>query len=100
MRTYELMAIFPLDDEKSKKGIEELKTLLGEFGAEIEKEDLFGDRDLTYEIEKQKRGRFMLYVVKLNPAKLQDVTVRLKLNAHLLKFMFVKIGDEKSGDKS
>lgn len=98
MRTYELMAIFPLDDEKSKKGGDELKSVLGEFGAEIEKEDLFGDRDLTYEIKNQKRGRFMLYLVKLNPAKLQDLDSRLKLNPLLLKWMFVKLDDKKNAE--
>ncbi|NLC91960.1 MAG: hypothetical protein GX677_00595 [Treponema sp.] len=37
MKKYELMAIYPLDDEKSKKGAEDLKSTLANFSAEIEK---------------------------------------------------------------
>ena len=33
MKKYELMAIFPLDEEKSKKGAEDLKNTLSSFGA-------------------------------------------------------------------
>ena len=61
MRKYELMTIFPLEEEKSKVGLETLRADLASFGAEIEKEEVFGDRDLTYEVKKQKRGHFVLF---------------------------------------
>ena len=38
MKKYELMTIYPLDDEKSKKGAEDVKAALANFGAEIEEE--------------------------------------------------------------
>ena len=38
MRKYELMTIFPLDEEKSKKATEEVRNTLTQFGAEISKE--------------------------------------------------------------
>ena len=94
MRKYELMAIFPLDDEKAKKGAEDLKGTLAKFGAEIEEEKPFGDRDLTYEIKKQKRGRFVLYTMKLNPGKIAEIDKDFKINMNLLKYQFVRI-DEK-----
>ena len=40
MRKYELMTIFPLDEEKSKKALEDVRKVLTDFGAEIEKEEL------------------------------------------------------------
>ncbi|MBR7064493.1 MAG: 30S ribosomal protein S6 [Treponema sp.] len=94
MRKYELMTIFPLEEEKSKKGAEELRSVLQEFGAEIEKEEVFGDRDLTYEINKQKRAHFVLFNLKVNPAKIVEIEKKFKLNANLLKYLFVKL-DEK-----
>ena len=94
MKKYELMAIFPLEDEKSKKGAEDVKGTLTKFGAEIEEEKPFGDRDLTYEIKKQKRGRFVLYTMKLNPSKITDIDKEFKINMNLLKYQFVRI-DEK-----
>ncbi len=89
MRKYELMTIYPLEDEKSKIGLETLRADLANFGAEIEKEEPFGDRDLTYEVKKQKRGRFVLLHIKANPAKIADLDRQFKLNQNLLKYLFV-----------
>ena len=94
MKKYELMAIFPLEEEKSKKGAEEVKGTLTKFGAEIEEEKPFGDRDLTYEIKKQKRGRFVLFTMKLNPDKIAEIEKEFKINMNLLKYQFVRL-DEK-----
>ena len=94
MKKYELMTIFPLEEEKSKKGAEDVKGTLTKFGAEIEEEKPYGDRDLTYEIKKQKRGRFVLYTMKLNPGKIAEIEKEFKINMNLLKYQFVRI-DEK-----
>lgn len=94
MKKYELMTIFPLEEEKSKKGAEDVKGTLTKFGAEIEEEKQFGDRDLTYEIKKQKRGRFVLFTMKLNPSKITEIDKEFKINMNLLKYQFVRI-DEK-----
>lgn len=90
---YELMTIFPLEDELSKTGIEAVRSTLVEFAGEIESENPFGDRTLCYEIKKRNRGRFVLFNVKLNPAKLLDINRQFKLNENLLKFMFVRIDE-------
>lgn len=93
MKKYELMAIYPLEDEKAKKGTEDLKKALSDFGAEIEEEKPFGDRDLTYEIKKQKKGRFVLYILKCNPSKLVEIEKLFKINMNLLKYQFVRIDE-------
>lgn len=93
MRKYELMTIFPAEEEKFNAGLSVLRSTLGEFGAEIEKEEPFGDRDLCYEVKKQRRGRFLLLIVKANPAKIVDIKRQFKLNPELLKCMFVRIDE-------
>ena len=93
MKKYELMTIFPLEEEKSKKGAEDVKGTLAKFGAEIEEEKPYGDRDLTYEIKKQKRGRFVLYTMKLNPGKIAEIDKDFKINMNLLKYQFVRIDE-------
>ena len=97
MRKYELMTVFPTYMEKSKKGADDVRSVLSEFGAEIEKEEPFGDRDLTYEIKKQKRGRFILFTMKLNPAKIIEINKQFRLNVNMLKYLFVKL-DEKDAN--
>ncbi len=91
MRKYELMTIYPLEDEKFKNGLETLKADLASFGAEIEKEEPFGDRDLTYEVKKNKRGRFVLLNIKVNPAKIAELDAKFKFNDNLLKYLFVLV---------
>ena len=94
MRKYELMTIFPLDEEKSKKADEEVRSTLTSFGAEIEEEKLFGDRDLTYEVNKEKRGRFVLFTLKLNPSKITEIDKAFKIQMNLLKYLFVKLEEK------
>lgn len=94
MRKYELMTIYPIEDEKFKDGSEKVKSVLTEFGVTIEKEEPYGDRDLAYEINKIKRGRFVLYVVKANPAKIVDINAQFRLNDNLIKSLFVKLDDK------
>ncbi len=89
MRKYELMTIYPVEDDKYKAGIEALRADLAKFGAEIEKEEPFGDRDLTYVVKKQKRGRFVLLNIKANPSKITELDAQFKFNNNLLKYLFV-----------
>lgn len=93
MRKYELMTIFPAEEEKYNSGLNALRATLNEFGVEVEKEESYGDRDLTYEVKKYKRGRFLLLVIKANPAKVVELNRQFKLNPDLLKCMFVKIDE-------
>lgn len=93
MKKYELMAIYPLEDEKSKKGAEDVKSTLTKFGAEIESEKPFGDRDLTYEIKKNRKGRFVLTTLAINPEKLTEIDKEFKINQNLLKYQFVRLDD-------
>ncbi len=95
MKKYELMTIYPVEDEKYKAGLETLRADLAKFGAEIEKEEPYGDRDLTYEVKRQKRGRFLLLNIKANPAKIVDLDAQFKFNTNLLKYLFVA-KDEKN----
>lgn len=95
MKKYELMTIYPIEDEKFKAGTEGVKSVLAEFGATVEKEESYGERDLAYEIKKQKRGKFVLFTLKANPAKIVEINTQFHLNVNLLKSLFVKI-DEKN----
>ena len=96
MRKYELMAVFPVDEEKSKSGAELLRSDLAQFGAEIEKEEPYGDRDLAYEVKKQNRGRYILFSLNINPGKLEEIDRKFHLNANLLKYLFVRIDEKKA----
>ncbi|MDR3172363.1 MAG: 30S ribosomal protein S6 [Treponema sp.] len=91
MRQYELTVIFPLEEDQHKAGREQVMTDLSANGAEIEKTDEVGDRDLAYEIKKRRRGKYVLFTLKLAPEKLVVLDRVFKLNANILKYLFVKI---------
>jgi small subunit ribosomal protein S6 len=91
MRQYELTVIFPLEEDQHKAGREQLLADLAAHGVEIEKTDETGDRDLAYEIKKRKRGKYVLFTVKTDPAKITVLDRVFKLNANLLKYLFVKM---------
>ena len=96
MKKYELMAIFPIEEDKSKAGIESVKSILTQFGATVEKEEPYGDRDLTYEVKKQKRGRFILFTISANPAKITEINNQFRLVDNLVKSLFVKLDEKKN----
>ena len=89
MRKYELMTIFPIEEDLSKAAQESVRKILADFGAEIENETPYGDRELCYEVKKRNKGRFVLLNIKANPSKIIDIDRQFKLEQNLLKFMFV-----------
>ncbi len=96
MRKYELMTVFSTEEDKFKVASEALRSVLANFGATIDKEESYGDRDLTYVIDKQKRGRFILFTVSANPAKITEIESQLRLTKNLLKWLFVKLDEKKN----
>ncbi|MDR0654946.1 MAG: 30S ribosomal protein S6 [Treponema sp.] len=91
MRRYELVVVFPLEEDQHKAGRETLLANLTANGVEIEKTEETGDRDLAYEIQKRRRGKYVLFIIKADPAKISTLDRIFKLNQNLLKYLFVKI---------
>jgi small subunit ribosomal protein S6 len=85
------MVIFPLEEDLHRSGREQILADLAANGAEIEKTDELGDRELAYEVKKQRRGKYVLFTLKLDPAKVSTLDRIFKLNANLLKYLFKKI---------
>jgi small subunit ribosomal protein S6 len=94
MHRYELTVIFPLEEDQHKAGREQLLSDLAANGVEIENTDETGDRDLAYEVKKRKRGKYVLFTLKADPAKITVIDRVFKLNTNLLKYLFVKIDDQ------
>jgi small subunit ribosomal protein S6 len=93
MRQYELTVIFPLEEDQSQAGREQLLSELSANQAEIIKTDELGDRDLAYEIKKRQRGRYVLYTIRADPVKIAVLDRIFKLNSNLLKYLFVRVDE-------
>ena len=93
MRNYELMAVFPLEEDKFKELSEAVRSILKENGAQITSEEPYGDRDLAYEIKKHKRGRYLLFNVSAQPDRIAEIDRQIKLAQGLLTWLFIRKDD-------
>jgi small subunit ribosomal protein S6 len=93
MRKYELMVVFPLEEDQFKSGVEAVRKTLADFGAQVTSEEPYGDRELTYEIQKRTRGRYVLFNITASPEKIIEMDHQLKLNVNLLNFLFVRVDE-------
>lgn len=91
MRKYELMVAFPLEEDQFKPGIEGIRKTLADYGAQVISEDPYGDRDLTYEIKKRTRARYVLFNINASPEKIVEMDRHIKLNTNMLTFLFVRV---------
>jgi small subunit ribosomal protein S6 len=97
MRLYELSVIFPLEEDRYQAGRETVLANLAAQGAEVVKTDEPGDRELAFEISRQKRGRYIFFTIKADPAKISALDRVFKLNTNLLRYLFVRIEEQNGG---
>lgn len=94
MRKYELMVVFPLEEDRFKTSAEAVRKVLADYGVQIESEEPYGDRDLTYEVKKQTKGRYVLFNIKASPEKIVEIDRQFKLISELLIFLFVRVEEK------
>jgi small subunit ribosomal protein S6 len=87
------MVVFPLEEDQFKTGAEGVRKVISDFGAQIISEEPYGDRDLTYEINKRNRGRYVLFNMNCSPEKIVEIDRQLKLNVNILTFLFVRVDE-------
>ncbi len=93
MRKYELMTVFPVEEDIYKPGMDALRALLTEFGVGIISEEPYGDRDLAYEIKRKTKGHYTLFNINADPAKMIELDKRFKLIVQMLTYLFVRIDE-------
>lgn len=88
---YEAMFLFPqasLADMKS--AVEHIREPLAKAGAEIVALKKWGDRQLAYPINKQKRGVYILTYFKVTTDKLAAIERTYTLSEQLIRYMIVR----------
>jgi len=89
MRNYEFTIIFDAEDEKTKKGLDDVANLFKEGNVTITKQDDMGVRQLAYLIKKQDKGHYVYYELQAEPAAIVGFEKSLLLNSNVLKYLFV-----------
>jgi small subunit ribosomal protein S6 len=91
MRKYELTVIFPAKDDVIKEGKEAVRAELAKQNATVAKEDDMNERELAYDIKKNKRGHYFLFTLQMDPNSVVAVEKAFLLFPQILKFLFVRV---------
>lgn len=89
MNKYALTLILKNDlDEKARKEL--LSSVTKKFG-KLEKEDLWGTKDLVYPIKHQTKGYYIHYTFEADPATIQALDKDLKIEEDIIRYLLVRI---------
>ncbi|MBU6359629.1 MAG: 30S ribosomal protein S6 [Chloroflexota bacterium] len=92
MRNYELTYIVKpdLDNANRAAALERINELIAADGGSVLSSKEWGMRKLGYPIGKFKEGFYMHLLCQLTPAAVKQLDNRLKLNADLIRHLFVQ----------
>ena len=89
IQNYEFTVIFDADEEKTKSGLELVKSTFERFNAEITKEEDLGVKTLAYVIDKQEKGHYVYFELKADTSVIGQMNNIFQLSTLVLKFLFV-----------
>ena len=94
MNIYENIIILnaALPDEEINAAITRIKELVTNAGGETLKTDLWGRRKLAYEIKKQQKGFYVLFVFKTPAGTIKKLEELYKVFDPVIKYMVIKLG--------
>ena len=93
MRHYELIMIVQpdLDEETTSGVIDRAKKMITDNGGEILKTDLWGSKQLAYEINDFKEGYYVYMEVELAPESVAEFKNNIRYVEPILRYMVTKI---------
>ncbi len=91
-RIYEVAVLYPFpmnqkEDTELQKAIEEI---FAEAKAKLVLKDVWGRRGLAYKIGGYSEGTFIIYYYEIEPLKIKDIDVQLRILKGMLRHMIVK----------
>jgi small subunit ribosomal protein S6 len=89
MRNYEFTVIFDANEENAKAGLEAVTEAFNAAGVEITKQEDMGVKFYAYEIQKQDKGHYVYFELKVDPSKIVEFERAFRLNHNITKFLFV-----------
>lgn len=93
MNNYYLTLVLKADlEERERKALLDsvTKKLLGEEG-KIDKEDLWGNKDLAYPIKRQTKGYIAHYQIKADSKNAKTLDKILKVEEDILRYLLVRV---------
>src|ERR1044071_7528819 len=96
MRNYEIMFIVNpnASDEEIDKINGQIESIITAGGGKIEKIEKMGKRRLAYEIDRQREGHYVLFVINANGEIVREVERRLRVLDAVIKYLTVRTDEE------
>ena len=93
MNTYECIAIInpSLSEKETSAAVEKVQGVITAGGGEVLKTDLWGVRKLAYELNKQTRGYYVLYLFNAPPNIIKSLEELFKVYDPIFKHMVIKL---------
>ena len=96
MRNYEIMFIVNPNatDEEIDKINGQIETIVTNGGGKVEKLEKMGKRRLAYDVDKQREGYYVLFVLTANGDIIKECERRLRVMDAVLKYITVRTDEE------
>ena len=93
MNIYENVVIFnaSLPDEEINGSVSKIKDIIINAGGEILVAEMWGRRKLSYDIKKQNKGFYALFIFKAPPATVKKLEEFYKVFDPVIKYMVIKL---------
>lgn len=100
MNIYENIVILnaSLTDEEIEAAITKIKDLIIGQGGQVLKVDVWGKKKLAYEIKKQKKGIYVLFLYKTPPSTIKKLADFYKVFDAVIKHMTIKLSPKQIQD--
>ncbi|MGL4403607.1 MAG: 30S ribosomal protein S6 [Fusobacteriaceae bacterium] len=92
MKKYEIMYIInpTILEEGREATIEKVAGILAKAGANVLKNEKWGERKLAYPIDKKKTGFYVLTTFEMDGTNLVEVEGKLNINEEVMRYIIVK----------
>lgn len=93
MNSYYLTLILKPDlkEEDRKTFLEGMKKKMTGESGKITKEDLWGNRDLSYPIKKQTKGYYIHFELETDPKIAKTIDKNLKVEEDIIRYLLVRV---------
>ncbi|MEW6068556.1 MAG: 30S ribosomal protein S6 [Nitrospirota bacterium] len=100
MNVYENIVIInaALADEEADVAITKIKDFIASNGGEILKVDIWGRRKLACDINKQKKGLYVLLLYKIPSGSIKKLEEFYKILDYIVKYMIIKLNAKQISD--
>lgn len=89
MTVYELTCIFNPEAD-NKKLIKKIEDWLKKIGAEVQKKEEWGRKELAYRIQKFSEGDYFFWQIEADPSKINSLSPKIKLESDIIRYLLVK----------